>query len=45
MRPAAGATRSLGGEREVIHPPRGKDVDKNLLADLRRMLRAAGYAP
>ena len=36
---------SLGGEREVIQPPRGKDVDQNLLADLRRMLRSAGYEP
>ena len=36
---------SLGDQREVIQPPRGKDVDQNLLSDLRRMLRAAGYGP
>jgi hypothetical protein len=36
---------SLGGHTEVIQPPRGKDVDQDLLADLRRMLRAAGYEP
>ncbi len=36
---------SLGPETEVIHPPRGKDVDKGLVADLRRMLTEAGFAP
>jgi hypothetical protein len=36
---------SVGPETEVLHPPRGKDVDEGLLVDLRRMLRQAGYAP
>jgi hypothetical protein len=36
---------TLGGQHEVIQPPRGKDVDQDLLSDLRRMLRAAGYQP
>ena len=34
---------TLGPETEVIHPPRGKDVDKGLVADLRRMLGEAGF--
>jgi hypothetical protein len=36
---------SLGPETEVIEPPRGKDVDVQLIVDLRRMLEQAGYAP
>jgi hypothetical protein len=32
----------LGGEVEVLEPPRGKDVDKQMLVDLRRMLSHAG---
>jgi hypothetical protein len=32
---------SLGGETEVITPPHGKDVDVQLLVDLRRMLTKA----
>jgi hypothetical protein len=36
---------SLGPETEVLHPPRGKDIDEPLIVDLRRMLRDAGYAP
>ena len=35
----------LGGEMEVLEPPRHKDVDEQLLVDLRRMLRRAGFAP
>lgn len=29
---------TVGGESEVFQPPRGKDVDEELLSDLRRML-------
>ncbi len=36
---------TLGGETEVIAPPRGKDVDRQLIVDLRRMLTAGGYGP
>ncbi len=36
---------ALGPEAEVIHPPHGKDIDKGLVADLRRMLAEAGLAP
>ena len=36
---------SLGGETEVITPPHGKDVDVQLLVDLRRMLTRAGLGP
>jgi hypothetical protein len=34
-----------GPEAEVIQPPRGKDIDEQLLFDQRRMLRNAGFAP
>lgn len=34
---------TLGPETETLHRPRGKDVDKQLLVDLRRMLREAGF--
>jgi hypothetical protein len=36
---------SLGGETEVLERPRGKDVDAQMLVDLRRMLTHAGIAP
>ena len=36
---------TLGGETEVLHPPHGKDVDKQMIVDLRRMLARAGIAP
>jgi hypothetical protein len=36
---------ALGPETEVIHRPHGKDVDKGLVVDLRRMLTEAGLAP
>ena len=35
---------TLGPETEVLHPPRGKDVDEQMIVDLRRMLDQAGYA-
>jgi hypothetical protein len=34
----------LGGETEVFDRPRGKDVDAQMLVDLRRMLTRAGIA-
>lgn len=36
---------TLGGETEVVDRPHGKDVDVQLLVDLRRMLRKAGFQP
>jgi hypothetical protein len=36
---------SLGPETEALTAPRGKDVDVQMLVDLRRMLRQAGFAP
>jgi hypothetical protein len=38
-------TVTLGDETEGIERPPGKDIDQQLIVDLRRMLRAAGYAP
>jgi hypothetical protein len=31
----------LGGEVEVLEPPRGKDIDRQMIVDLRRMLSRA----
>ena len=36
---------TLGGETEVLQPPHGKDVDKQMIVDLRRRLSRAGIAP
>lgn len=36
---------TIGDETEVVHVPHGKDVDKQLLVDLRRMLKHGGYEP
>ena len=35
---------TLGAESEVLQPPRGKDIDRQLIVDLRRMLTRAGVA-
>jgi hypothetical protein len=35
----------LGGETEVFQPPDGKDLDRQMIVDLRRMLTNAGLAP
>jgi hypothetical protein len=35
---------TLGGETEVLERPRGKDIDAQLIVDLRRMLTRAGLA-
>ena len=36
---------SLGPETEVLPAPHGKDVDVQIVVDLRRMLKQAGFAP
>jgi hypothetical protein len=36
---------TLGDETEVLEPPHGKDIDQQMIVDLRRMLRRAGLAP
>ena len=36
---------TIGSETEVIRPAHGKDIDPQLIADLRRMLSAARYSP
>ena len=33
---------TLGGETEVLEPPRGKDIDAQMIVDLRRMFTRAG---
>jgi hypothetical protein len=35
----------LGGETKVLQPPDDKDVDRQLIVDLRRMLTNAGLEP
>jgi hypothetical protein len=35
----------LGDELEFLEPPVGKDIDDQLVNDLRRMLTSAGYDP
>jgi hypothetical protein len=36
---------ALGDETEVLRRPHGKDVDEQMIVDLRRMLTRAGLAP
>jgi hypothetical protein len=36
---------TLGGETEVLVAPQAKDIDQQMIVDLRRMLKRAGYAP
>jgi hypothetical protein len=36
---------TIGPETEVFHRPGGKDVDQQMIVDLRRMLTNAGLAP
>jgi hypothetical protein len=33
----------MGGQTETIERPKHKDVDVEVVVELRRMLRAAGY--
>lgn len=36
---------TLGQETEVLQPPGDKDIDQQMIVDLRRMLTSAGLAP
>jgi hypothetical protein len=36
---------ALGPELEVLQPPHGKDIDAQMVEDLRRMLTNAGLEP
>ncbi|MFM9134447.1 MAG: hypothetical protein ACKOT0_03285 [bacterium] len=36
---------TVGDETEVFDRPRHKDIDTQMVVDLRRMLRNAGYSP
>ena len=36
---------AIGPEREFLDQPPGKDIDAQMVADLRRMLSSAGYRP
>ena len=38
-------TVQIGNERESLERPSGKDVDAQMVVDLRRILRNAGYQP
>jgi hypothetical protein len=38
-------TVALGPETEYLDPPKGKDIDEQMVVDLRRMLTAAGFKP
>lgn len=38
-------TVTLGPVTEYLEPPAGKDIDPQMVVDLRRMLTAAGYQP
>ena len=35
----------IGSEQEFLDPPSGKDIDTQMVVDLRRMLSTAGYRP
>ena len=36
---------TIGSNSRVLHPPRGKDIDEQMVVDLRRMLAQAGLSP
>ena len=38
-------TVTVGAERQIFDPPRAKDIDAQMVVDLRHLLEAAGYAP
>jgi hypothetical protein len=35
----------IGSDQAFLEPPAGKDIDTQMVVDLRRMLTDAGYAP
>jgi hypothetical protein len=35
----------VGSERAFLEPPAGKDIDAQMVLDLRKMLSQAGYGP
>jgi hypothetical protein len=35
----------LGADQEFLDPPRGKDINTQMVLDLRRMLSQGGYQP
>jgi hypothetical protein len=35
----------IGPDKEFLEPPAGKDIDEQMVVDLRRMLSSAGYGP
>ena len=35
----------VGSERAILEPPVGKDIDAQMVVDLRHMLSKAGYGP
>jgi hypothetical protein len=36
---------TIGAEQEIVDPPKGKNIEAQTVADLRRMLSQAGYGP
>ena len=38
-------TVTVGSERAIFEPPVGKDIDTQLVVDLRHLLSQAGYGP
>src|ERR1700751_548461 len=43
--PGGKVTITVGAERQIFDHPVGKDIDAQIVVDLRRMLTAAGYTP
>jgi hypothetical protein len=35
----------VGADQAFLEPPKGKDIDEQMVVDLRRMLTSAGYDP
>jgi hypothetical protein len=38
-------TVAVGSQTEIFDPPAGKDIDTQMVVDLRRLLSQAGYEP
>src|SRR5580704_15739370 len=38
-------TVTVGSEKQIFDPPAGKDIDAQMVIDLRHLLTQAGYAP